>query len=162
MAWQGGDVADFELKLKFRVKGNGGNSGVQFRSVLRPDGLAVGYQADIFQSGGYLGGVCDEIHTRKGPELLSANGKKTVIDENGKRTATGLGQVATMKPTGEWNEYHITAKGQQIILEINGVKSTELIDQEKGHFDLSGFLGLQLRSGEPMTVQFKDIYLRKL
>ena len=162
MAWQGGDVADFELKLKFRVKGNGGNSGVQFRSVLRPDGLAVGYQADIFQSGGYLGGVCDEIHTRKGPELLSANGKKTVIDENGKRTATSLGQVATMKATGEWNEYRITAKGQQIILEINGVKSTELIDQEKGHFDLSGFLGLQLRSGEPMTVQFKDIYLRKL
>ena len=162
MAWQGGDVADFELKLKFRVKGNGGNSGVQFRSVLRPDGLAVGYQADIFQSGGYLGGVCDEIHTRKGPELLSANGKKTVIDANGKRTATSLGQVATMKPSGEWNEYHITAKGQQIILEINGVKSTELIDQEKGHFDLSGFLGLQLRSGEPMTVQFKDIYLRKL
>lgn len=162
MAWQGGDVADFELKLKFRVKGNGGNSGVQFRSVLRPDGLAVGYQADIFQSGGYLGGVCDEIHTRKGPELLSANGKKTVIDENGKRTATSLGQVATMKPSGEWNEYRITAKGQQIILEINGVKSTELIDQEKGHFDLSGFLGLQLRSGEPMTVQFKDIYLRKL
>ena len=162
MAWQGGDVADFELKLKFRVKGNGGNSGVQFRSVLRPDGLAVGYQADIFQSGGYLGGVCDEIHTRKGPELLSANGKRTVIDENGKRTATSLGQVATMKPTGEWNEYRITAKGQQIILEINGVKSTELIDQEKGHFDLSGFLGLQLRSGEPMTVQFKDIYLRKL
>ena len=162
MAWQGGDLADFELKLKVRVKGNGGNSGVQFRSVLRPDGLAVGYPADIFQSGGYLGGVCDEIHTRKGPELLSANGKKTVIDENGKRTATSLGQVATMKPTGEWNEYHITAKGQQMILEINGVKSTELIDQEKGHFDLSGFLGLQLRSGEPMTVQFKDIYLRKL
>jgi len=162
MAWQGGDVADFELKLKFRVKGNGCNSGVQFRSLLRPDGLAVGYQADIFQSGGYLGGVCDEIHTRKGPELLSANGKKTVIDEAGKRTATDLGHVATMKPAGEWNEYRITAKGQQIILEINGVKSTELIDQEKGHFDLSGFLGLQLRSGEPMTVQFKDIYLKKL
>ncbi len=46
MVWQGGDVTDFELSLKFRVTGNGGNSGVQFRSVLRPDGLAVGYQAD--------------------------------------------------------------------------------------------------------------------
>ncbi len=160
MAWQGGDVADFELKLKFRVTGNGCNSGVQFRSVLRPDGLAVGYQADIFQSGGYLGGVCDEIHTRKGPELLSANGKKTVIDASGKRTATDLAQVATMKPMGEWNDYHIIATGQKIILEINGVKSTELIDQEVGQFDLSGFLGLQLRSGAPMTVQFKDIYLK--
>lgn len=162
VVWQGGELADFELKLKFRIVGNGQNSGVQFRSVFRPDGLAVGYQADIYQSGGYLGGVCDEIHSRKGPELLSANGKKTVIDAAGKRTATDLGQAAKMKPAGEWNEYRILAQGHRIILEINGVKSTELIDQEEGHFDLSGLLGLQLRSGEPMTVQFKDIELKKL
>lgn len=162
MVWQGGELADFELKLKFRIVGNGQNSGVQFRSVFRPDGLAVGYQADIYQSGGYLGGVCDEIHNRKGPELLSANGKKTVIDSSGKRTATELGQVAKMKPPGEWNEYRILAQGHRIVLEINGVKSTELIDMEEGHFDLSGFLGLQLRSGDPMTVQFKDIELKKL
>ena len=162
LVWQGGDLADFELKLKFRVTGNGGNSGVQIRSVLRPDGLAVGYQADIVHGGSYLGGVCDELHSRKGPELLSANGKKTVIDASGKRTATDLGPMATMRPPGEWNDYHITAKGQRIILEINGVTSTDLLDQEEGHFDLSGFLGLQLRSGEPMTVQFKDVYLKKL
>ncbi|MFO0893311.1 MAG: DUF1080 domain-containing protein, partial [Isosphaeraceae bacterium] len=84
LVWQGGDLGDFDLRLKFRVKGNGGNSGVQIRSVLRPDGLAVGYQADIFQGGPYLGGVCDELHKRKGPELLSANGMKTVIDAKGK------------------------------------------------------------------------------
>lgn len=162
IVWQGGNVADFELKLKFRVQGNGCNSGVQFRSVLRPDGLAVGYQADIYQSGGYLGGVCDEIHTRKGPELLSANGQRTVIDASGKRTATALRESAKLRPAGEWNDYRIYAKGKTINLEINGVQSTELVDQEEGHFDLSGILGLQLRSGDPMTVQFKDIYLRKL
>lgn len=161
MVWQGGDVADFELKLRFRVSGNGCNSGIQFRSEIRPDGLAVGYQADIYQSGDYLGGVCDELHRRKGPELLTANGKKTVIDESGKRTATDLGGKAVMKP-GEWNEYHIVAKGQQIILSINGIKCSELIDQEAGHFDLKGILGLQLRSGKPMIVQFKDIYLKQL
>ena len=66
-----------------------------------------------------------------------------------------------MKP-GEWNEYHIVAKGQQIILSINGIKCSELIDQEAGHFDLKGILGLQLRSGKPMIVQFKDIYLKQL
>ena len=32
LVWQGGDVADFELKLKFRLAGNQGNSGIQFRS----------------------------------------------------------------------------------------------------------------------------------
>lgn len=161
IVWQGGELADFELKLKFRVTGNGCNSGVQLRSVFRDDGLAVGYQADIYQDGAYLGGVCDELHTRKGDELLTANGKKTVIDADGRRTATDLGQTAAMKH-GDWNDYHIVAKGQTITLSINGVKCSELTDQEKGHFDLKGSLGLQLRSGDPMTVQFKDILLRKL
>ncbi|MFT5407160.1 MAG: hypothetical protein ACI9DF_006032 [Verrucomicrobiales bacterium] len=162
MVWQGGDVEDFELKLKFRVKGNGCNSGVQFRSKLKENGLAIGYQADIYQSGPYLGGVCDELPERKGPELLTQNGQKTLIDASGKRTATDLGVKATMKPEGEWNVYRIIAKGQHIILEINGVTCAELIDQEEGHFDLKGFLGLQLRAGKPMTVQFKDILFKKL
>ena len=154
-------MADFELRLKFSVTGNLQNSGVQFRSVIRDDGLAVGYQADILHSGGYLGGVCDEAHTRNGPELLSANGTRTVIDADGNRTATDLGEAATMNPEGEWNDYHIIAQGQHIILKINGVTSTELTDREEGHFDLEGILGLQLRAGEPMTVQFKEIFLRE-
>lgn len=162
LVWQGGDVGDFELKLKFRVTGNGCNSGVQFRSLIRPDGLAVGYQADIYQSGPYLGGVCDELHTRNGPELLAANGSRTVIDASGKRTATALEGKATMRPAGEWNDYHIIARGHHIVLKINGQVSSELTDLEAKHFDLSGSLGLQLRSGEPMKVQFKDIYLREL
>ncbi len=162
IVWQGGDVADFELKLEFRVKGNGCNSGVQFRSKLTPDGLAIGYQADIFQSGPYLGGVCDELHNRKGPELLTGNGQKTVIDPSGKRTASSLNNTAEMKPWGEWNEYHIIAKGQHMILSINGAKCSELIDKEEGHFDLTGILGLQLRSGDPMTVQFKNVRLKQL
>jgi len=162
LVWQGGDVRDFEVQVKFRVTGNGCNSGVQFRSRIKPNGLAVGYQADIFQSGPYLGGVCDELHSRKGPELLTANGKKTVIDESGNRTAVDLDTKATMKPQGEWNDYHISARGQHIILRINGQVCSELIDKEKGHFDLEGILGLQLRSGKPMIVQFKDIFLKQL
>tara|TARA_Y100001934_G_scaffold282129_1_gene394544 strand:+ start:2953 stop:4356 length:1404 start_codon:yes stop_codon:yes gene_type:complete len=162
IVWQGGDVADFGLHVKFRVRGNSCNSGVQFRSKIRPDGLAVGYQADILSGGKYLGGVCDEIHQREGRELLTRNGEKTVIDANGKRTATSLGATATFNGWPAWNDYHITAKGQHIILRINGVKCAELIDREEGHFDLSGILGLQLRAGKPMTVQFKDIYLKQL
>lgn len=162
IVWQGGDVADFELKLKFRVKGNGCNSGVQFRSVIKPNGLAQGYQADIYQAGPYLGGVCDEMHSRKGHELLTRNGQKTVIDAAGNRAVTDLKAKATMKPWSEWNDYHIVAKGQRIVLTINGVKSSELIDQEEGHFDLKGILGLQLRSGKPMKVQFKEIFLKRL
>ena len=161
LVWQDGDVTDFEVKLKFRVKGNGCNSGVQFRTKMREDGLAIGYQADIYQSGGYLGGVCDELHHREGPELLSANGSKTVIDKDGKRTRIPIDTMATFKMWDEWNDYHIIAKGHQMILRINGVTASELIDNEEGHYDLEGILGLQLKAGEPMTVQFKDIYLKQ-
>ena len=49
-----------------------------------------------------------------------------------------------------------------MILRINGVTASELIDNEQGHFDLEGILGLQLRAGKPMTVQFKDIHLKQL
>jgi len=162
MVWQGGDVADFELQLKFRVRGNNCNSGVQFRSKMREDGLAVGYQADILHSGGYLGGVCDEIHKRKGPELLSANGSKTVIDRDGTRTRTKIDTQATFNKWPEWNDYHITAIGHSMVLRINGVTASELIDNEEAHHDLQGILGLQLRAGKPMTVQFKDIHLKDL
>lgn len=161
LVWQGGDVSDFEIRLQFRVRGNGCNSGVQFRSRIRDDGLAVGYQADIYQSGPYLGGVCDEIHTRNGPELLTANGFRTVIDEQGNRKAEPLNQKAVMKPDFDWNDYRIIARGQHMTLEINGVRCSELIDRETEHSDLTGILGLQLRSGEPMKVQFRKIQLRK-
>ncbi len=161
IVWQGGDVSDFELKLKFRVQGNGCNSGVQFRSTMREDGLAIGYQADIFQSGGYLGGVCDELHKRDGPELLSANGSKTVIDKDGRRTRTPITSKATLKQWDAWNDYHIIAVGHRVILRINGVTASEMIDNEEAHFDPAGILGLQLRAGKPMIVQFKDIQLKQ-
>jgi hypothetical protein len=66
-----------------------------------------------------------------------------------------------MKPFPEWNDYRIKAKGQRIVIEINGAECSELVDKEEAHYDLKGILGLQLRSGEPMKVQFKDIYLKQ-
>ena len=55
LVWQGGDVADFELKLQFRLENNSGNSGIQFRSLITPEGRTVGYQADILPNGPWLG-----------------------------------------------------------------------------------------------------------
>jgi hypothetical protein len=160
LVWQGGDVADFELKLKFRLGENRGNSGIQFRSRLSPSSDGVGYQADILPSGGWLGGLCDENTGRE--TLLAPNGHKTVIDPDGKRTTTRLGEPVTLKKAGEWNDYHIVARGNHIVLKVNDRVSAEVIDNETGRFHLKGILGLQLRSGPPMKVQFKDIHLKRL
>ena len=65
LVWQGGDVANFELKAKFRLDKNEGNSGIQFRSRIAPDGTGVGYQADILPGGPWCGGLADEYTGRE-------------------------------------------------------------------------------------------------
>jgi type 1 glutamine amidotransferase len=49
-----------------------------------------------------------------------------------------------------------------LILKVNGQVTAEVFDNDKSQRDLSGVLALQLHSGPPMTVQFKDIQLKRL
>lgn len=160
LVWQGGDVADFELKAKFRLANNQGNSGIQFRSRIREDGMAVGYQADIFPGGPWCGALADEYTTRE--PLMVPNGHKTIVDADGTRTSTPSTGPVNLRAPGEWNDYHIVARGRHIVLKINGQVSAEFIDNDEKEFDPSGILALQLRSGPPMKVQFKEIHLKRL
>ncbi len=59
-----------------------------------------------------------------------------------------------------WNEYVITARGNRITLELNGVKSVEWVETEPG-IEESGFLALQLHSGGPFRMEFRDLMIRE-
>ncbi len=160
LVWQGGDVADFELKAKFRLANNEGNSGIQFRSRIREDGMGVGYQADILPGGPWCGALADEYTGRE--PLMVPNGHKTIVDPDGTRTCMPNTEPVSLRAPGEWNDYHIIARGHHIVLKVNGHVSAEFIDTDVKEFDAKGILALQLRSGPPMKVQFKDILLKKL
>ena len=61
--WRGGKPADFDFKLQYRLTGEGGNSGVQYRSIERPDvakWVMQGYQADIDARQQFTGQVYEE------------------------------------------------------------------------------------------------------
>ena len=162
LVWQLGQLDDFKLKLKYRISGTAAaNSGIQFRSRIEEDGLAIGYQADIDLGGRWAGALYDE----HGRGLLAQRGQKTVIDSAGKMTRTSIGDPdalwANINKDG-WNDYHIIARGGHIILKINDKVTAEVIDNDKKQQDLSGVLALQLHSGPPLTVQFKDVRLKRL
>jgi hypothetical protein len=161
LVWQGGEIGDFELKLKFRIQGEkSANSGIQIRSKIQPDGHAEGYQADIDRAGQYAGALYDE-HTSRG--MLAERGQRTVIDEEGRRATESIADPAELFKRVNldgWNEYHILARGNRITLKINGRTTAEVIDRQKDESDASGRLALQLHSGPPMTVQFRDIRLK--
>jgi len=162
LVWQLGELDDFELKLKYRIEGTpAANSGIQIRSQVPPDGHVAGYQADIDRGGTYTGALYDE----RGRGMLAERGQKTIIDTDGKKSSTSLGDSSELFANikkDDWNDYHIIARGPHIILKINGKVTAEVIDNDKANHDLSGVLALQLHAGPPMKVQFKDIQLARL
>ncbi|MGV3724128.1 MAG: 3-keto-disaccharide hydrolase [Actinomycetota bacterium] len=163
LVWQGGEPSDFELKLEFRIQGPPeANSGIQFRTRILPDGHAQGYQADIDRAGQYLGALYDE-HTSRG--MLASRGQRIVISEDGARSAETIGDAADLFKRidlAAWNEYRIQARGRKLSLFINGKRTAEVVDRQAGEFDAAGKLALQLHSGPPTTVQFRNIRLRRL
>ena len=132
---------DFELKLKFRLKGGEGNSGVQFRSEPVAGSHEVsGYQADVGQK--YWGCLYDESR------------RKRVLAE------PPAGALAALDRSG-WNEYVIRAQGNFITLHLNGVRTVHYIEPEPGLLR-RGFIALQVHSGPAIEVEFKDLLIREL
>jgi len=162
LVWQLGELDDFELKLKYRISGtDSANSGIQIRSRVLDDGHVAGYQADIDRAGKWAGALYDE----RGRRMLAARGQKTTIGEDGRKNTVQAGDAGALMSVVNkdgWNEYHIIAQGSRIILKLNGKVTAEVIDNDKKDRDLSGVLALQLHAGPPMTVQFKDIQLKRL
>jgi type 1 glutamine amidotransferase len=158
------EVEDFELRLKFKLEA--GNSGIYFRVRKRPAAQTkgealVGTQADVSADGRWTGVIME--YTLR--EVLAERGQKVIIETNGIKRVTGeLGDPARLLESvkaGEWNDYTVWAKGGQVKLSINGVPMSELDDRDPQRL-VRGWLALQVHTGPPMRVQFKDVFLRRL
>lgn len=168
--WTGGELADFELKLEYKIVPNNdkgfANSGIQYRSFRLENGTDKwrigGYQAD-FEAGDRYSGICYGEAFRG---ILADRGQKTVIQDNGKPKVVGSvgksDEIAEAIKKEDWNEYHVVARGYHFVHKINGVTTCELTDEDKDKRRKDGLLALQLHQGEPMTVQFRKIRLKRL
>ena len=132
---------DFILKGSFRLVNGSGNSGIQFRSKPVMNSHEVsGYQADIGEK--YWGCLYDEARRNK------------VLVQPAADALVGL-------QTDGWNEYTVTARGDQITLDLNGVRTVDYREEQPG-IDRTGIIALQVHAGAPMEVQFRDIRIQEL
>ena len=104
------------------------------------------------------------LYDEKGRGILATRGQKVTIDADGKKHGEQVSdskelQAAIKKE--DWNDYEITAQGNHFIHKINGNVTAEVIDNQADEREMSGILALQLHAGPPMTVQFKDIRLKR-
>lgn len=165
LVWTNGTVEDFELRFSYKIVG--GNSGVQYRSkVLSTNSWRVGgYQADIDSGTRYSGILYDEAGVAGNRGIMAERGEKVVWDENCKKQTAQLGKSDEIQKkirNEDWNEYVVIARGNQLTHKINGVTTAEVTDNCEAKRLKSGILALQLHAGPPMTVQFKDLKIKRL
>jgi hypothetical protein len=127
---------DFVLKAKVKFKN--GNSGIQFRSKREDNGRVTGPQADV--ANGYWG-------------LLYEEGRRGILERYPEKEA------AKIIKEGDWNDFVIEAKGDHVVISING---TKVIDRTDPKFDKSGIIALQVHVGAAMEVRYKDIEIKTL
>jgi type 1 glutamine amidotransferase len=159
LIWRDGLVDDFELRVSYRIVN--GNSGIQYRSKDKGNWVVGGYQAD-FEAGDTYSGI---LYEEQGRGILAQRGQKTEIGEDGKvNPVASLGDTNDIQ-TGikkeDWNDYIILAQGNQLTHIINGRVTAQVTDNQVKNRARSGILALQLHAGPAMTVQFKNVRIKR-
>lgn len=136
------EFADFELRLKFKVLGEGANAGVQIRTRRIPDHHEViGYQADL--GDGYWGSLYDESRRR----IILAQ--------------ADVDKVNAVLRRGDWNDYTIRCQGRRVQLWINGEPTVDYTEEDET-IEQTGLIAVQIHGGPPSEAWYKDIRILPL
>jgi hypothetical protein len=184
LIWRGGEPADFDLKLEFRI--NSTNSGVQYRSTQVPSSAEVGrwvlqgYQADIDSNNQFTGMLYEE----RARGFLAPRGTFGYVGPNqpppGQRgqsapaanapPAGPRGQLGALEggdalkafiKQDDWNQFQVVARGNVLVHILNGHVTALFLDDDAAGRSMKGLLGLQIHTGPPMKVEFRNIWLKE-
>ena len=145
LIYRGGEPADFELKVEFRI--NNTNSGVQYRSVQVPADektgkwVLKGYQADIDIANQFTGMLYEE----RGRGFLAPRGTLGYLSEGVRGTVGALESGDALKAyikEKDWNQFHVIARGGTLIHILNGHVTAVFVDDDVKNRTLEGPAGL--------------------
>ena len=163
--YKGGQPADFELRLQYRLTGaQTGNSGIQYRSEELPDvakWVLRGYQFDIDAAQRYTG----QLYEERARAFVALRGQIVNVPDGAKPGSIGtVGSDAELKSLikiNDWNDVTIIAKGSTLIHMINGRVMCVIVDDDTAKRKLSGELGIQLhKTTGPMKIETRNIRLK--
>ena len=176
--WRGGEPADFELKVEYRMSAT--NSGIQFRSTHLPQGspapapnnpdgkiagkwVLKGYQADIDFANQFTGMIYEE----RGRGFLMQRGQAIEIGPDAVSRQIGnlemnADELKSLIKVNDWNTVHLIARQNTIMNIVNGHVTAFIVDDDAKGRAMKGLLGFQMHVGDPMKVEFRNIYLKKL
>lgn len=134
---------NFDLRLKFKLVGDGANAGVQFRTKRIPNHHEVsGYQADMGDPG-WWGCLYDESRRNK---VLAAS---------------DMAKLGPLLKKGDWNEYRIRCEGNRVQLWVNGLQTVDYTEEDAS-IESTGVIAVQIHSGPPSEAWYKDVVIEEL
>lgn len=154
------EFENFELRLKAKLIGAGGNAGIQIRSrrptneelnsvdekKRLPAHEMVGYQVD-------MGKAWEKVWWGK---LYDESRRRTVLagpyDE---------AQLEKITKWDDWNDYRIHVNGKRIKIWLNGVQTVDYVEKEEG-IATKGLVGLQIHGGPPSEAHYKDVRIKEI
>jgi hypothetical protein len=141
------EYGDFELSFKVKLTGEGCNSGVQIRSILKDEKTFAVWGPQCDMARGYWGSLFGEHF----------GGKKPGDHQMLKAAAADVVKRAVKE--GEFNDYSIRAVGKKVTIKINGETT---VDTELDILPDKGVIAFQVHVGKPMEVIFKDIVFKEI
>ncbi len=135
---------DFDLAFKVQLKNGVGNSGVQIRSTLTDPKKFIVHGPQVDVGKGYWGSLYGE-------------------GVGGMMKASDPAKIKSVVKESEFNDYHITVKGDHVTVKVNG---TTMVDDDfptlpgktKKPFPADGIIAWQAHAVyKSMRVEFKDI-----
>jgi hypothetical protein len=139
--WSPKQYDDFEIQFEYQVQ-KGGNSGFYFNVGDKDSPVAKGIEVQIYDS-----------HS-KGDQRLTDHDSGGIIP--------GIPPAKNAaKPTSEWNQFHITVKGDKLTVKLNGEVVNEVdLKQPKlqGRPD-RGYIGFQ---DHALPLALRKIRIREL
>ncbi len=160
IVWRGGTVKNFELRVKVKVS-PGGNSGLQYRGTERPDlgeSVVTGYQCDVVANRPDYNGM---LYEERGRRILAHTGEKVIVDTQGQPWVVGQFPLKEFEP-GEWHDFRVLVEGNHHRHWIDGHLTVDVIDLDEKGRKLEGVLAVQVHVGPPMTIQYRDFFLKRL
>lgn len=135
--------ANFHLIADIKLRN--GNSGLHFRSthLPGPGWIVYGTQADASDENQSWGNFYEE--RGRGRSIM-------------KTPDEGFRRAQSIVRKGDWNTIEVIAQGPAVKLLLNGTVTWEGKDDKK----LEGIIALQLHSGKPMRVEFRNIRIKEL
>ena len=162
LIWRGGSAGDFELKLDYKVSAEG-NSGLNYRSfeVNNTPFALKGYQCDIDGKGIWTG----QNYEERGRTFLALRGQLTQISNGGKPIEVGVvgdkDELMEFIRKEDWNQCHLIVAGNTMVHMINGHVMSVVIDNDVENRKMEGLLGVQVHVGPPMTIEYRNIRIKK-